>query len=145
MKYLILIIILFLVLFFYVKFLLRNDKNLKFSKYENLDDLYDEDGDFDYSSKGFSLKQNGTIKYFKWNDIIEINKWRIPILKHHQTILEIITLNQKVEINDNVNGWYKFTFQINENIPEIDKSWTLQNPDFAYELSSKKLNIYKSK
>ncbi len=127
---------------------MKNDEKNDFRKYQDLDELYEENGKFKYDENGFYYNNEGDKpKFIGWKDIIEINKVSIPILKHHQIALEIITKSEKFEVYENEEGWYKLTFEINQNIDGIDKSWTLdktfdfQNATFNYGIGRK--NIFK--
>ena len=100
------------------------------------DKLHQNDGDFRYSREGFYVKK----EFIKWNEIVEVNSFSIPVLHQKQKGIEIITDKKQYEFNnDNTSGIEKLTDKLSENLPDWKLDSTLVVPN-NYGL--KKVKLY---
>ncbi|WP_291938517.1 hypothetical protein [Chryseobacterium sp.] len=61
--------------------------------------LYTEDGIFQYREDGFYVLKENSKEYIKWNEIVSVYYFSIPVLSSRQTGLEIITEKSSYEFN----------------------------------------------
>ena len=88
----------------------------------------------------FILKNNP--EFVKWDEIIEVNSFGIPLLKNgKQTGYEIITANKNYEFNDQQTaGIDKLGNQLAENLP----NWKLGSPTIRMNnYGLEKTNLYR--
>ncbi|WEK70143.1 MAG: hypothetical protein P0Y62_01060 [Candidatus Chryseobacterium colombiense] len=90
---------------------------------KEMNELHFRDGDFQYKNDGFYTKN----EFIKWDEIIEVNSFSIPVLhRQHQTGIEIITDKKHYEFNDeNISGIEKLTDKLYENFPNWETNPTL--------------------
>ncbi|REC77201.1 hypothetical protein DRF60_12370 [Chryseobacterium elymi] len=89
------------------------------------DQLEKYDGDFQCTSEGFYHRQNNLLELIKWDDIISVYSFSIPISNHKkETGLEIITDNTSYEFNKHTPGIEKLTNEMYNHLPD----WQLNSP-----------------
>lgn len=83
---------------------------------KEMNELHSKDGNFQYKNDGFYTKN----EFIKWDEIIEVNSFSIPVLhRQHQTGIEIITDKKHYEFNnENTSGIEKLTDKLYENLPD---------------------------
>lgn len=107
---------------------------------EENDRLENFDGIFDFKEDGFYINKNS--EFVKWDEIIEVNLFSVPLLKRgKQTGYEIITANKNYEFNDQqTDGIVKLGNQLAENLP----NWKLDSPTIRINNHGlEKTNLYR--
>lgn len=90
---------------------------------KEMDRLHQYDGIFQYTEKGFYIKQNNNSEFIKWDEIISIYFFSVPtpFSDRKQSGLEIITGNKSYEFDYNVTpGIVKLEDQLSLNLPTWD-------------------------
>lgn len=99
---------------------------------------------FEFKKDGFYVKINKTNEFIKWDEIIEVNSFRIPYLKNSiKTGYEIITQNKSYEFDDQKTaGIYKLGNELSANLSDwkVDATRIRVN-NFGLE----KANLYRKK
>lgn len=89
------------------------------------DQLEKYDGDFQYTNEGFYHKQKKPIELIKWDEIISVYSFDIPISKHkRETGIEIITDKSSYEFNTSTSGIEKLTNEMYNYLSD----WQLNSP-----------------
>lgn len=107
---------------------------------EENDRLENFDGIFEFKEDRFYINKNS--EFVKWDEIIEVNSFSIPLLKNgEQTGYEIITANKNYEFNDQQTaGIDKLGNQLAENLP----NWKLDSPTIRMNnYGLEKTNLYR--
>jgi hypothetical protein len=82
-------------------------------------------GDFQYTNDGFYNKQKTPMELIKWDEIISVYSFSIPISNHkRETGLEIITDKSSYEFNSHLRGIEKLTNELYNHLPD----WELNSP-----------------
>lgn len=83
------------------------------------------DGDFQYTSNGFYNKQKKPLELIKWDEIVSVHAFSIPVLgDDKQSGLEIITDKGHYEFDRDAPGIEKLTNQLYDHLPD----WNLNAP-----------------
>ncbi|UWX60458.1 hypothetical protein N0B40_18955 [Chryseobacterium oranimense] len=94
-----------------------------FEKEADLLERYD--GDFQYINEEFYNKQRNPMELIKWDEIISVYSFSIPISKHRrETGLEIITDKSSYEFNRDIPGIEMLTNELYNHLPD----WQLNSP-----------------
>ena len=90
-----------------------------------MDALHSYDGIFQYMENGFYVKQKDVTEFIKWDEIVSVYSFSIPVLQERQTGMEIITDNKEYEFDDrNTLGIEKLTDELSSRMPD----WKLDSP-----------------
>jgi hypothetical protein len=97
----------------------KNGKDDYESVEKETDKLYSDDGIFQYTNDGFYVNRDNLKEYVKWDEIVEVNSFNIPILhREEQRGIEVITDKNNYEFNsNNTTGIEKLTDKLYENLP----------------------------
>ncbi|MGN7758800.1 hypothetical protein ACTJIV_15105 [Chryseobacterium sp. 22532] len=89
------------------------------------DQLEKYDGDFQYTNDGFYNKQKKPVELIKWDEIISVYSFSIPVSKHkRETGLEVITYKNSYEFSRSTPGIKKLTNEMYNHLPD----WQLNSP-----------------
>lgn len=123
-SYLIIFTCFIAICFSVAKIYFPNDKDYDtFEKEADLLERYD--GDFQYTNEGFYNKQKIPVELIKWDEIISVYSFSIPISNHkRETGLEIITDKNSYEFNSHISGIEKLTNELYNHLPD----WELNSP-----------------
>lgn len=98
---------------------------------KEMDKKYADDGIFQYTDDGFYVNRKKTTEWIKWDQIISVYSFSIPILhRTRQTGLEIITDENSYEFTyENTPGIEKLTDQLISHLPDwkLDSSTIRDN------------------
>lgn len=87
---------------------------------KKFNEIYNNDGVFEYKNDGFYLKQNNTKDFIKWVEIESVTHFDYHILENiNKTGIEIVTQNRNYKIHNNEKqtmGIEKFENELNKNI-----------------------------
>ncbi|NML68229.1 hypothetical protein HHL23_00175 [Chryseobacterium sp. RP-3-3] len=102
-----------------------NDKEDYDSVEKEADQLEKYDGDFQYTNEGFYNKQKTPLEFIKWDEIISVHSFSIPISKHtKEEGLEIITDKGSYELGRHTPGIEKLTNELYNHLPD----WQFNSP-----------------
>ncbi|KFF12732.1 hypothetical protein N6B72_20825 [Chryseobacterium soli] len=102
-----------------------SDKEDYDSVEKEADQLEKYDGDFQYTNAGFYNKQKTPLELIKWDEIISVYSFSIPISKHRrETGLEIITEKGCYELGGDTPGIEKLSNELYNHLPD----WQLNTP-----------------
>ncbi|RXM52562.1 MULTISPECIES: hypothetical protein [unclassified Chryseobacterium] len=120
-----------------------NDKENYESVEKEMNQRYADDGIFQYINNGFYVKQERTIEWIEWNQIITVYSFSIPILNTaRQTGIEIITDENSYEFTyENTPGIDKLIDQLIKHLP----SWKYDSPTIRNNAGAKKTLLYQRK
>ncbi|QBA19864.1 hypothetical protein EU348_01250 [Chryseobacterium indologenes] len=113
----------FVVLIFSVAKLYYPDEKDYDSFEREMDRQHQYDGIFQYTEKGFYIKQKNNSEFIKWDEIISIYFFSVPtpFSDRKQSGLEIITGNKSYEFDYNVTpGIIKLEDQLSLHLPTWD-------------------------
>lgn len=83
------------------------------------------DGDFQYTNDGFYNKHKNPVELIKWDEIISVYSFSIPVSKHkRERGLEIITDKSSYEFNRSTPGIKKLSNEMYNHLPD----WQLNSP-----------------
>lgn len=102
-----------------------SDKEDYDSVEKEADQLAKYDGDFQYTNEGFYNKQKTPLELIKWDAIISVYSFSIPISGHtKEEGLEIITDKGRYELLSNIPGFKKLANELYNHLPD----WQLNTP-----------------
>ncbi|MCT2562509.1 hypothetical protein [Chryseobacterium herbae] len=124
-SYLIIFICFVTICFSGAKLYFPSDKDDYDSIEKEIDELEQSDGSFQYTNEGFYNKQKNPLELIKWDEIISVHSFSIPISNHRsETGLEIITDKNSYEFNSYTLGIEKLTNELYNHLPD----WQLNSP-----------------
>ncbi|MGA9211496.1 hypothetical protein [Kaistella sp.] len=122
-------ILLFLIVWIFITYVIflwvkRSKKITDVTSYDDLERLNNHDGNFQYLNNGFYLLNTKDENVIKWNEIDSIIVKPISFnddLLHFSILIKV--KSDYIEINNQTEGFQKFTNKINENLAVSDWSW----------------------
>jgi hypothetical protein len=107
----------------------------------SFEEKYNDIGVFQYDADGFTITYEGKSKTIKWNDITELNAYKIDQMTIDRIDMAIVFGDRQITISEDLPGWYQFIFKTKSRFPSIPKDWELKimHPAFAENFT----NIYK--
>ncbi len=97
------------------------------------DETYNESGIFEYHDNGFTVTYNDFTKTLQWNEITQMNAYKIDLITTDCIVLEIVYGDEVITINEELRGWYQFVIKTKQVFPSIPKDWdiNIMFPPFA--------------
>lgn len=118
-SYLIILSCLIILCFLVARLYFPSDKDDYNSVEKKMDALHSYDGIFQYMENGFYVKQKDITEFIKWDEIVSVYSFSIPVLQERQTGMEIITDNKEYEFDDrNTPGIEKLTDELSSRMPD---------------------------
>lgn len=100
---------------------------------KTFDEIYNDPGVFEYNSDGFIVVYEDITQRIKWNDITQINVYKIDQFAFDRIDMEIVYGDKCFSISEELPGWYQFVLKTKGIFPSIPKDWddTIVQPPFA--------------
>lgn len=94
---------------------------------------YNDTGAFNYHEKGFTIDYQNFFKRLDWDDITQLNVFKVDLLTTDRIDMEIVYSDKAFTINEEVPGWNQFVLKTKEVFPSIPKGWDIKivQPPFA--------------
>lgn len=101
-------------------------------------EVYNDDGIFTFSDKGFSIRSSEGLQTIEWSEIISMIAY-----KEDHYIIDCICLDVfcdngfSFKITEETSGWYRFIEQSEKALPSIGESWEFEiaSPAFKTNLT----------
>ena len=100
---------------------------------KTFDVRYNDLGAFKYDESGFTIQYEDFTKRILWDDITQLNVYKVDQLTIDRIDMEIVYGDKAVEISEKLPGWYQFILKTKEIFPTIPKDWDIKiiHPAFA--------------
>lgn len=97
------------------------------------DNQYNEIGAFQYHEKGFTINYKNFFKQLDWNDITQLNVFKVDLFTIDRIDMEIVYSEKAFTINEELPGWHQFVIKTKQIFPSIPQDWELKivQPPFA--------------
>jgi len=90
-------------------------------------ECFSDNGIFKFSEEGFFINENKTQDFIKWTEIKQIISYNVTFYENPIAFIEIYIGPKNYKFNEETLGWYQLITQITTQLPNIDKSWTINN------------------
>jgi len=130
------------IIFSYYKIKYPSDRHDFLTVEKEINDLENHNGFFRYEEKGFHFLLSGKNEFVKWDDIVEVNSFSIPVgYQSRQSGIEVVTVERNFEFNqEHISGIEKLSDQLYENLP----NWKVDSPLVKINnYNLEKANLYK--
>ncbi|WP_018343678.1 hypothetical protein [Cytophaga aurantiaca] len=104
-------------------------KDLKTTSVENkpFDEIYNDNGFFEYKENGFKLNSDGGQVEIKWDEIQTIFGYKADLYTTDCICADIFLSNDNsFRITEETTGWFQFLIHLKEKFPAIDRSWEIE-------------------
>ena len=100
---------------------------------KSFEEQYQDLGAFEYDADGFTIKYEDFTKRLSWDEITQINVYKIDQMTIDRIDMEIVCGDKCFSISEELPGWYQFVLKTKEVFPTIPKDWDLAiiHPAFA--------------
>lgn len=105
---------------------------------KSFDEIYEDKGAFTYFENGFMMNYDSLKMDVQWNDIKQINVYKVDLMTIDEIRMEIICEDKSFLISEELPGWYQFVLKTKELFPSIPKDWDVKiiHPAFANNYST---------
>lgn len=130
------------IIFSYYKIKYPSERHDFLTVEKEMIDLENFNGIFRYEEKGFRFVLAEKNEFIKWDDIVEVNRFSIPVgYQSRQSGIEVVTAERNFEFNqEHIPGFEKLSNQLYENLPHWNVDSPLVRPN---NYSLEKVNLYK--
>jgi hypothetical protein len=116
------------------RFLPKQKDNYKRLSEEEFIELYNSNGIFSYSLKGFELPINEKPIKIDWNEINILTAYKNDLLTTDEICLFVqADKGKQFEITESTKGWFQFIEKTKEQFPSISKTWEMEIANPAFE------------
>lgn len=72
---------------------------------------------------GFSIKLSSGIRNIGWNEIDEINCYKLDLITTDEICFDIVLSETIITISEEIEGWQTFTDKLEKVLIGFDKNW----------------------
>lgn len=99
----------------------------------SFEEIYNDNGIFEYTSDGFIITTEGDKKEIKWNYIETILGYKVDLYTSDTICLDVFCGNESFRITEETLGWYQFVLRSKEAFSQINKTWDTEITIPAFE------------
>ncbi len=90
------------------------------------------------SDDGLSIKLSSVIRNIRWDDIEEINAYKLDRLTSDEICFDIVLSETVITISGEIEGWQTFTEKLEAMLTGFDKEWfaKVAHPAFKTNLTT---------
>lgn len=86
-------------------------------------EILNNEGDFEYTEDKFVLKCRGASKFYAWEEIVEINAYKVDLITTDDIRLDISFSDVILIISEDIPGWSLFIDKLMRALPAIANDW----------------------